>query len=139
MLRSPVSFEGLTICLAGGAGVAPQYSHRARPAQSGILTGARRCYAFSSRNAWLKAGLRYSRRSKMQTTFLTTRYFPARPAPLGIVAVAGTPASVVEHRLKGKWNGNNRDIRRQYIHFLQTSIQGACKLPYGSCLTRVSC
>jgi hypothetical protein len=45
-------------------------------------------------------------------------------------------ASGVEHRLRGRWNGNNRGIRRQHIHFLRTSIPRACKLPYSGYLTR---
>jgi hypothetical protein len=38
--------------------------------------------------------------------------------------------------LKGRWNSNNKGIRRQHIHFLRTSIPRACKLPYSGYLTR---
>jgi hypothetical protein len=76
----------------------------------------------------------------MQITFLP-HAVPHRLVrhPMAPVQLLVRRASVVEHRLKGKWNSNNRGIRRQHIHFLRMSIPRACRLPYNGCLTRVSC
>jgi hypothetical protein len=59
---------------------------------------------------------------------------PPGPAPLGIGAVLLVRrASVVEHRLKCRWNSNSRGIRRQHIHLLRMSafrdfVGALCKL-----------
>jgi hypothetical protein len=75
----------------------------------------------------------------MQITFLPHVVLPRLVRhPLAPVQVLVRRESVVEHRLKGKWNSNNRGIKRQHIHFLWTSTPKACKLPYSGCLTRVS-
>ena len=76
----------------------------------------------------------------MQITFLphaVLRRLVRRP--LAPVRFLVRRASVVEHRLKDKWNSNYRGIRRQHIHFLLMSIPRACKLPYSGCLMQVSC
>ena len=48
-------------------------------------------------------------------------------------------ASLVEHKLKGGWNNNNRGTTLQHVYFLRMSIPRACKLPYSASLMRVSC
>jgi hypothetical protein len=76
----------------------------------------------------------------MQITFLP-HVVPPRLVrhPLASAQLQVRRVSVAEHRLKGRWNNNNRDIRRQHIYVLRTSIPRASKLPYRGCLTRVSC
>ena len=84
-------------------------------------------FSWSERLA--QAGSRYSRPSKMQVTFsphavpLCLVQHPMAPVQLLVRLV-----SMVEHRLKDRWN-NNRGIRRQHIHSLRTWILKACKLP----------
>jgi hypothetical protein len=73
----------------------------------------------------------------MQITFLLHAVFlHLVQHPLTLMQLLVCRASGVEHRLKGRWNSNNRGIRRQHIHFLRTSIPRACKLPYSGYLTR---
>ena len=75
----------------------------------------------------------------MRITFLPHVVLRLFQHPLAPVQLLVRRAGVVEHILKGRWNSNNRGIRRQRIHPLQTSIPRACKLPYGGYLTRASC
>ena len=79
-LRSPVFFEGLTgtLGLAGGGGgdATPQLPVLS-PRNSAVLTGARRCRAFPSLNAWLKPvrGTRGTPKCRLRSYL--TRYCPA--------------------------------------------------------------
>ena len=79
-----------------------------------------------------QAGSRYSMPSKTQITFSSHAVLLCLVRhPMAPVQLLVRRVSVVEHRLKDRWN-NNRGIRRQHIHSLRTWILKACKLPYGA-------
>jgi hypothetical protein len=69
---------------------------------------------FSWPECLAQAGLRHSRRSKMQIMFLPHAVLHR----LASAQLLARRASVLEHRLKGRWNSKNRG---------------------SGCLTRVSC
>ncbi|KAN0111888.1 hypothetical protein V8E52_008094 [Russula decolorans] len=85
-----------------------------------MFTGARRCRSFPGRNAWLELVRGTQGSPKCRFRSYHTRYCPPGPDPLASAQLLVRRASVLEYRLKGRWNNNKRGI--QHIHFLWTSI-----------------